>query len=176
MSAYEPYINEDLGFSIEYPANWEIIDFNLVEDEQEASGIDFYPPSDSEDNYDFININCLEEDSTQDIDLEKYYADQKSFFLKSGQFEIIEEITLTIDGKPAKGIKTIFNDKLIHAEPELKGIEQIHYFLAVRYLVYVIYITFDQKNWNTLEPTIQKMLSSFHVTELIDTPLGNTRL
>ncbi|MCS6904256.1 MAG: hypothetical protein RML72_01605 [Bacteroidia bacterium] len=163
---FVPYINQDLCFAIEIPANW--ICEEPSEEEEEFTGLDFYDPiaQEKDPNFaEFLNIEIFEQDLAEDLStpsLEEIYQDFKESINWGKEYQLLHEETLEIGGRKAKCLSVRLEE---NENNKNEVFFQKVYMLLDEIYVYQIITTTRAHKKAEYEPIFDRIVKSFAIIE-----------
>jgi len=143
------YTNEDKGYSIEYPSDWE---------KKEIPAVDFVllAPQKSEKHPIRATMNIISEKVEAPIDLAQLYQESIDNLKKAlTDFNVKDSGDMTLDGMPAKWI-------LYTHEIQKINIEVLQVFFSNKMGIYLITYTSPADDFAEYRPAFDKMNASFH--------------
>ena len=158
LSTYE---NPAYTFRIQYPSNWEKVEFNQgIEEGHRNIIVNFVSPlessSDTFREYLIIEVGDLR---SQNLSLNKYIDKQISSRLSLPGFELIESTSATLSDSPAHKVVYTYSDAEI-------GITKTMEILTIKDdKLYFISYTADATKYSSYLPAIQKMTDSFKINK-----------
>jgi hypothetical protein len=155
------YKNSIYGFTIQYPANWEKIDFSKgIEEDDRHIVVTFLSPSEGTlDIFREYLIIQVGDKLMFNRSLEQYVDTQVNSLRRSlSNFQIVESNTTTVAGNLAHTIVYIFKV----GEDEYKVTE--NWTIKDDKLYYLKYSTESENNSGNHGSTIRKMIDSFRIT------------
>jgi hypothetical protein len=153
------YENPTYAFRIQYPPNWEKVEFDQgIEEGHRNIIVNFVSPlggsSDTFREYLIIEVGDLR---SQNISLDQYTNTQISSRRSLPSFELIESASATLSGNPARKVMYTYSNAEI-------GIARTMELLTIKdHKLYFISYTADATKYSSYLPTIQKMTDSFRL-------------
>jgi eukaryotic-like serine/threonine-protein kinase len=155
------YENPTYAFGIQYPSNWEKVEFNQgIEEGHRNIIVNFVSPlegsSDTFREYLIIEVGNL---WSQKLSLDQYTNTQIRSRLSLPSFELIESTSATLSDNPARRVVYTYSDAEI-------GITRTMEILTIKDdKLYFISYTADATKYSNYLPTIQKMIDSFKISK-----------
>lgn len=153
------YENPTYAFRIQYPSNWEKVEFNQgIEERHRNIIVNFVSPlegsSDTFREYFIIEVGDLR---SQKLSLDQYINTQIGSRLSLPSFELIESTSATLSDNPARKVVYTYSDA------EIGKTRTMEIFTIKDDKLYFISYTADATKYSNYLPTVQKMTDSFKI-------------